>query len=325
MDYEPIPEIMDYQKQLLSEKQPPSPKKKDDGAFAQELSNIVADKEKDNYSVTSEIGKDGNVNADGKVTGNRNSGDFKPKKTLDKQDFLLLLTTQMRFQDPLKPTDNGEFIAQLAQFSALETNNNILSAINDLKNIMGAKEENKDGNPVEKAINDLHETIKKANQKPDLTVSDTIGATALLDKDVRVSAGTVTTKDYGEPIEVRVHNSSGQLLNLVVKNNDGDTVGKMSLWQHSEDGEDGYGSNGEGVFRWEGMQSDGTTPLPPDTYTFELQTSDGNPASGTDYIFARGKVKGVSFGSNGIMLRITDKRTMEEHEVPLGSIISVDS
>jgi len=38
------------------------------------------------------------------------------------EDFLRILLTQLRFQDPLKPVDNQQFIAQLAQFSALEIN-----------------------------------------------------------------------------------------------------------------------------------------------------------------------------------------------------------
>ncbi len=40
--------------------------------------------------------------------------------TLDKEDFLTLLVAQLENQDPLDPQDNSEFVAQMAQFSALE-------------------------------------------------------------------------------------------------------------------------------------------------------------------------------------------------------------
>lgn len=42
--------------------------------------------------------------------------------TLTQQDFLNILLTQLQFQDPLKPMDDEQFVAQLAQFSALEIN-----------------------------------------------------------------------------------------------------------------------------------------------------------------------------------------------------------
>lgn len=41
--------------------------------------------------------------------------------TLGTQDFLKILTTQLRNQDPLSPMNNTEFIAQMAQLSTLQS------------------------------------------------------------------------------------------------------------------------------------------------------------------------------------------------------------
>ncbi len=53
----------------------------------------------------------------------RNTGD-----EMGKDQFLLLLVTQMRNQDPLSPMEDKEFIAQMAQFSSLEQIQNLVKA-----------------------------------------------------------------------------------------------------------------------------------------------------------------------------------------------------
>lgn len=49
--------------------------------------------------------------------------------TLDKQAFLQLLVAQMKYQDPLEPTSNTEYVSQLAQFSSLEEMQNMSNSV----------------------------------------------------------------------------------------------------------------------------------------------------------------------------------------------------
>jgi flagellar basal-body rod modification protein FlgD len=50
-------------------------------------------------------------------------------QTLGRDDFLQLLVTKLEHQDPLKPMEDEDFIAQLAQFSSLEQMSNIADGI----------------------------------------------------------------------------------------------------------------------------------------------------------------------------------------------------
>lgn len=49
--------------------------------------------------------------------------------SLDKDAFLQLLVAQMKYQDPLEPTSNTEYISQLATFSELEEMQNLTSGM----------------------------------------------------------------------------------------------------------------------------------------------------------------------------------------------------
>jgi len=63
--------------------------------------------------------------------------------SLNENDFMQLLVTQLQNQDPLNPVDNTQMLAQLAQFSALEemtqvaqTDAQVLSAVQNLESEM---------------------------------------------------------------------------------------------------------------------------------------------------------------------------------------------
>lgn len=43
-----------------------------------------------------------------------------PRGSLGKDDFLKILVSQLQNQDPMKPMEDQDFIAQMAQFTALE-------------------------------------------------------------------------------------------------------------------------------------------------------------------------------------------------------------
>lgn len=52
--------------------------------------------------------------------------------SLTQQDFLKVLLTQLTYQDPMKPMDNQQFMAQMAQFTSLEQTQQLNNKIETL-------------------------------------------------------------------------------------------------------------------------------------------------------------------------------------------------
>ncbi len=51
---------------------------------------------------------------------------------LDKEAFLMLMVTQFQYQDPLNPSEDTDYVAQLAQFSSLEQMMNMNESMNSM-------------------------------------------------------------------------------------------------------------------------------------------------------------------------------------------------
>ena len=61
----------------------------------------------------------------------------KKKDTLGQSDFLKLMTTQLQNQDPFSPMENGDFIAQMAQFSTVTGIAEMGESLKSLSNQLG--------------------------------------------------------------------------------------------------------------------------------------------------------------------------------------------
>jgi flagellar basal-body rod modification protein FlgD len=80
------------------------------------------------------------ISAIGTTIPQARTAETKPHKTtLDQGDFLALMAAQLKNQDPTKPVDNTEYVAQMAQFSTVngiaETNNGIAETNRSLTTI----------------------------------------------------------------------------------------------------------------------------------------------------------------------------------------------
>lgn len=94
------------------------------------------------------------------ATGSSSASEVPSAAQLGQEDFMRILLSQLQFQDPLKPVDNQEFVAQLAQFSGLEINRQQSEKIDQLLSIQAASQ----------SIGIIGKTVEVANSTGTSTV-----------------------------------------------------------------------------------------------------------------------------------------------------------
>ena len=137
------------------------------------------------------------INTDNSVLQNlgiNSSDELNRKKQgeLSQEDFFSLMTTQLAQQDPFKPLDNTEFVAQMAQFSSLESLKSMQTSFSDLASAM------------------------TSNQA--LQASALVGRTVLVPSNIasfdgaKDVQGMVALSENTENVVVRISDESGQLI-----------------------------------------------------------------------------------------------------------------
>ncbi len=69
--------------------------------------------------------------------GSNNAATSAMRGTLGKDDFLKLLVGQLQHQNPLEPSQDTEFIGQMAQFAALEQESNTAQSTSEISEQLG--------------------------------------------------------------------------------------------------------------------------------------------------------------------------------------------
>lgn len=149
------------------------------------------------------------------------TGSALPKDILNQEDFMKLMIAQMKNQDPTKPLDGQEYLGQLAQFSTLNS------------------------------IQELQKSFDTLAQS--LTTFQTTQATNLVGKDVLVESdqgyytsgqpiqGEISLPESTVNLTVKVYSASGQLVNTMSLGTQ--PAGQVGFsWG-------GQGSVGAGVYR----------------------------------------------------------------------------
>lgn len=218
----------------------------------------------------------------------KNEGDKtlfqKGEKQLGKQDFLQLLVTQLRFQDPMEPQENTEFVAQLAQFSSLEGTQNINESIDKLtKNL---------------------EAMVAGQKESALTMSNS-SATGLIGKHARVLADTIIfDPTQKEPIKINVHVDPGEASVLSVLDEKGNIINALPL-DHA----------GESTLSWNGAMLNGDK-APAGKYTLKVTTRDGSLDMG--YAYLESKVEGIRYTKDGVRLQMSGQEIAMSQVVQVG-------
>jgi flagellar basal-body rod modification protein FlgD len=194
------------------------------------------------------------------------------QKTMNKDDFLKLLVTQLQNQDPMSPEDPKDFVAQLAQFSSLE------QQINSNTNL----------ETLAKVIQNLQQSQNMAE------------GVALLGRTVKGSGNQLTVVG-GKPLQAsfQLPQAAKQVV-VGVFDSSGKQVATLNL---------GAQAAGTGTVTWDGKDSQGKQ-VADGIYSFQVAAQDksGNAIQVSNYF--TGTVEEVYQDSQGVWVTVNGRQML---------------
>ncbi len=199
------------------------------------------------------------------------------RDVIDKNEFMLLLVTQLQNQDPLNPMENAEFISQTAQFASLGELQNLNTSVETLHSYQAALFNENVVSFIGKDVKAMDNEINMNDGLPD-------------------ELNFELEKDAVE-IAVSIYDSSGEVSDLVK------TINVTGAFEA-----------GDQNLQWDGTDDEGN-PLSDGKYYYMVQADDtaGNTFYGQT--FYTGTVNSVSFSSNGTAYLATDDRELSVSNV----------
>ena len=116
-----------------------------------------------------------------------------PNDQLGQAEFLELMTSQLKFQDPLKPMENGDFLGQMAQFGTV-------SGINELNSNFGNMSNSLQSNQALQASTLVGRQVMAPSD------SGFLGASTPL-------SGAIELEQSASDVIITVKNANGQIVN----------------------------------------------------------------------------------------------------------------
>lgn len=187
-------------------------------------------------------------------------------QTLNEQDFLQMLVTELQNQDPTNPLQSTDLAAQLAQFSS----------VSELQ-----------------TLNTNVQNSTNANLLMTQSISNTMAAT-LIGKKIQVDTSQISYDGSNQPTLGFTLPSSASDVKVNIMNSNGTVVRTI---------DEGAVAAGDKTVTWDGEDSAGGT-APTGNYTFSVTATDSQGNQITPSLYILGTVQGVQFGSNGASLLV---------------------